>query len=526
MRSYYEHLETAMGPMGAVPSHPITRSSAIFPALNRTGISTRILFMGYWLLKRNIHEVLAVVNLRSEKGALLGRQTFTINEAKTYRVELKDALTHAGFSSEILFTGTLEIEFFSTVNLVFPFPAVVINYYGPQFSTVVHTAQRIYNDFEDLKKNSQTKVPESGFNIYADTDREPFIGLINGPLKVENALLEMQFFNSNKETLTSSLKLGNLEPYELKMIFPAKEVDLLQFLNGKVGAGKVRFDVNWIFPRLLVGNFQYSLPALTVTHTYYDTTSAASDSDYWKPAEPGWFPATLMLPGAITKDYFTNVYFYPIYSPTAFHLDVELYSSQGKLLGRKERVLLIKSPTDEFYKIEIKKLAEEMQLESEIDVGVRIIARPEEEGRLPARIKLGLDVGTTGDQMPCNICTNLQPFNPALEGKPSTFRWAPVLADQTAPKLWIMNSAPHIDYTRSAEVTMTFHRERDASKIVRTFTLLPHGFRVLYPNEDPELKAFFENQIGWFTLVSTNPYTSTYYFAENTSGLVGGDHGF
>lgn len=525
MRSYYEHLETAMGVKTPIPPHPITRSSAIFPVFNLPGIQTRIIFMGYWLLKRNIHEILAVVNLRSIKGKLLGRQTFSIKEAKTYRIELRDQLKNGGLDPEQEFTGSLEVEFFSSVNLVFPFPAVVVNYYGSQFSTVVHTAQRVYNDFEDLKRNSQTQVPESGFNIYADEEKEPFIGLINGAEGVEEGIFTMEFFNLEKQTLRHTLKLGKLEPYETRILYPAQEVDLKSFLKGSVGAGKARFRVNWIFPRLLVGNLQPQLPGLMVTHTYYDTSLATSESDYWRASEPTWFPASLMIPSKLDEEHFTHIYFYPIYSPSTFVLDVEFYNERGELQGRKGSVLQITSPAEEFYRIELKQLAKEMGLDTRLNQGTRIIARTIEGSRLPARIKIGLDVGVES-HMPCNICTNLQPFNPALESKPTTFRWGPILSDQSDPAIWVMNSAPHVDYKRKADITMTFHREKDAETMTRLFTLSPHGFRVLYPNEDPELKEFLGGQIGWFTLISTNPYTSTYYFVESPAGIIGGDHGF
>lgn len=527
MRSYYEHLESAMGASKTpVPPHPTLRSSAIFPVFNLPGISTRILFMGYWILKRNIKEILAVVNLRSEKGNLLGRQTFTITEPKTFRIELGDQLLNAGLSHDISFVGSLEIEFFSTVNLVFPFPAVVVNYYGPQFSTAVHTAQRIYNDFDDLKRNSQTQVPESGFNIYADEEREPFIGLINGAESVEEGFIAMEFFNSENQSMQCELQLGKLLPYETRILYPAREFNLKEFLKGKVGAGKVRFKVNWIFPRLLVGNIQQNLPALTVTHTYYDTTHAKGDSDYWRPTEPGWYPASLMVPAVIHDSHFTNIYLYPIYSPSSFTIDVEFYSSEGRLLGRKERVLTMQAPFQELRRIELKSLAQELGIEPSQNLAARLIAQSLGESRIPARIKIGLDIGESPKHMPCNICTNLQPFNPALEAKPRAFRWGPVLSDQSEASIWIMNSSPHLEYTRPSEVEITFHREQDNKTLLRKFTLPPHGFRTLYPNEDPELSEFFQGKIGWFTSTTTNPYTSTFYFAENSSGLVGGDHGF
>ena len=529
MRSYYEHLATAASagaPPVALAAKPVTRSSAIFPVLNLPGIHSRILLMGYWMLKRNIPEILGVVNLRTEKGELLGRQSFTIREPKTLRIELSDQLVAAGLSPDIEFRGSLEVEFFSTTNLVFPFPAVVINYYGEAFSTVVHTTQRVYNDFDDMKRNSQTAVPESGFNIYADEEREPFLALINGPEKKEEGSLKLEFYNNEHEVLRLELPLGPMAPYETRFVFPAQECDLKGFLKGKVGAGKAHFKLNWIFPRLLVGNIHHRFPALTVTHTYYDTSKAASESDYWKDSPPEWFPASLMVPCLLTRDHYTNVYFYPIYSPSEFILNVEFYDEEGAFLGGKQEALRLITPQEDFHVIPLKKLAQELNITANKPLGARINALTVEGKRLPARIKLGLDIGTASLETPCNICTNLQPFNPAMEEKPRTFRWGPVLTDQSSPMLWIMNSSTHVHYTRPSDVDITFYREKDNETVLRKFTLAPHGFRVLNPNEDPELQRFFDGQIGWFTLISTNPYTTTYYFAENKSGLIGGDHGF
>lgn len=526
MRSYYEHLETAQGKIQVIPPKPTVRSSAIFPVMNLPGITTRILFMGYWILKRNINAILAVVNLRSEKGDLIGRETFTITEPKTYRIELQDQLKKAGFLADTLFYGSLEIEFFSTVNLVFPYPAVVVNYYGPRFCTVVHTAQRIYNDFEDLNKNSQTIVPESGFNIYADQKREPFIGLINGAESVENCEIKFEFFNIEGKNLQGTLSLGTLSAYETRFIYPAREFPLQDFLGNEAGTGKIYFQVNWIFPRLLVGNVEKQLPALSVTHSYYDTTGAGKKSDYWKPAEPGWHAAALMVPCAMKENHYTNIYFYPIYSPSQFAIDLELYSRDGKCVGKKEKALIVEAPFKNLYKIDLKQIASNLSIDLNKNYGARLIAKTLGESLLPARIKIGLDIGKDNGEFPCNICTNLQPFNPELENKPTSFRWGPVLSDQEHSSVWLMNSSPKIEYNREAEIEVTFYREKDAQAFSKKMILPCNGFIILNPAEDKELNAFFENRIGWFTAVSTNPYTSTFYFAENSSGIVGGDHGF
>lgn len=526
MRSYYEHLATsASKPDTAIQPKPTFRSSAIFPVIQAPGIHSRILFMGYWLLKRNIREIAAATSLRDAAGKLLARQNFMITDAKTYRIELADQLSLAGIPFDSNFTGSLEIEFHSTSNLVYPYPAVVINYYGPAFSTAVHVAQRTYNDYEDMKRNSQTNVPESGFNIYADDDKEPFLSLINGGKSTDNFQISLEFYNYFGETLKKELNLGSFVPYETKFIYPAREFDLKGFLKGQVGAGKAKFQVEWIFPRLVVGNFQRQPPAVAITHSYYDTTQAQSESDYWMPAKDDWVPASLIVPCLIKNTHFTNIYFYPIYTPSTFVLDVEIYNSEGQILGSKKQALTIETPPNAFHQIDLKAICKELEIPLDKDLGARINAQALGSSRIPARIKLGLDIGNT-KKIPCNICTNLQPFNPPLETKPRTFRWAPILADQKCPSIWIMNSAPNQPYTKQAQIELTFFHEQDTANIIRQLTLPPHGFAAIYPNSDPELQRFFGGKVGWFTATSNNPYTTTYYFAENSSGLIGGDHGF
>lgn len=526
MRSYYSHLETTAPKTGAIASRPVFRSSAIFPAIKQDGISTRLLFLGYWLLKRNIANVECVVTLRSLEGATLYRSVKSITEAKTYSVVVDDILQEIEFPLNESFNGSIEIEFFSSVNLVFPYPAVVVNYYGPAFSSVVHVAQRVYNDYEDMQKNSQTKVPESGFNIYADSHHEPVISLINGALPVANAKMEFQFFNKDGDKLAFVKELDTIQPYQTVMIYPARELDLEGFLKDAVGAGKAKFQVNWIFPRLLVGNIQKNPAAISVTHTYYDCSSARSQEDYWRDSEPDWEPATLMVPLWCADDHFTNVYFYPIYSPSRLAIDVEVYSAQGKLLNKESKALVLESPCDQFFAISMRALLAKFELNPSELYAARLIAYPLEGSHLPARVKLGLDIGINGNQLPCNICSNLQPFIPAWESKPSSFKWLPILADQPHAVAWIMNSSPHKNYRKKAKIEITFFHEKDTSTLKRTLELEPHGFLVIDPSADQELKDFLQNSIGWMTVVTNNAYLTTYYFAEQLQGVVGGDHGF
>lgn len=176
-----------------------------------------------------------------------------------------------------------------------------------------------------------------------------------------------------------------------------------------------------------------------------------------------------------------------------------------------------------FAPIEMKTICAKLGLEAAGTLTARVLAHRAPGSLFPSRIKLGLDVGQSNGSFPCNICTNLNPFNPALEAKPHCFRWLPVFPEGS---VWLINSSPARSYSRAATVQVAFFRECDTTKLERTITLAPHGFLVIEVVQDAQLTAFLQNSTGWCTAISTNPYLSTYYFIENLPGAVGGDHGF
>jgi hypothetical protein len=527
MRSYSSVLESLAekGPTKSLRK-PTFRTSAIFPALNLPGVATRICFVGYWMIKRRIPELTAVLTVRSEDGRIVGRTTHSIREAKAYRFELVDQLTAAAIPADTEFRGSLEIEFFSSRDLVFPFPAVIVNYYGPTFSSFVHTAQRVFNDIEDAREVLETSVPESGFNIYVDEDREPFFAIINGFEPVPDCRVQMEFYNHQGEGLQHDLRVGALKPYQMVLVHPADLVNLKSFLGGRVGTAKVQFNARWVFPRIVAGNRQRSLDALSITHTFYDCTKATTPADYWTQRAANRHPAALLVPLTTTGNRFTNVYFYPIFSPSTIEIDVEIYDADGRLLGKAPKAHKIVSPNTELHQIPLKDLCHQLGIPASKTHSAKIIARPVDGSSLPARLKLGLDLGLDDTKLPCNICVGLEPYNAAVESKPRAFRWAPLLADQPGAVVWFLNGSPAIDYQREALIDVVFYRESDDTTLARTLQLPPNGAATIRLGDDPELSTFLGGKVGWFTATSPNPHFNTFYFVEHPLGIVGGDHGF
>lgn len=526
MRSYYAHLKQVYSKEKTPTTKPIFRASAIFPVINAEEISTRLIFLSYWHIKRNIQDITQLTTLRDEKGSVLYRDVSEIKESKAFRIELKDLLASCNHDPSKIFHGSLEIEFFSSKPLFYPYPAVSINFYGKNYSSVVHTAQRVYNDFEDMQTNSLQKVPEGGFNIYANEHQEPFIGLVNGPIEEEQAVIDFTFVNADNETMHFEHLLGKLTPYETRIIYPAREVPLAKFLKGKAGTVKAKFSLQWIYPRLLVGNIQNDPKILSITHSYYDCSDAKEKTDFWLEETEGWHAAALMIPLKVSSAVTTDICLYPIYSPGKFTLDFEIYDSKGTKLGEKANAINFDGKKNKYLTISVKSLLEELAIPFEEDLGLRVIARQHGQDKIPARVKISLDIGDRNKAIPCNICTNLIPYNPDWIKKKSTLHWMPLLADTMGCSAWILNSNPQYEFKEEATITLIFYRESDTKTLERSVKIPPNGFLTITPDDDVELSHFFQGQIGWLTLQSSNPYVSTYYFSANDSGAYGGDHGY
>ena len=80
------------------------------------------------------------------------------------KFEINDLLRYIGIDYEI-FIGSIELEIFSNIDLVYLSLHFVVNYFNSFGSGLVHTTGRIFNDIEDLKINESFKVKEAGFDL-------------------------------------------------------------------------------------------------------------------------------------------------------------------------------------------------------------------------------------------------------------------------------------------------------------------------------------------------------------------------
>lgn len=512
MKSYQEHLSSLLS---SKPTSICNQSSAIFPLFYNPECKTKLLFFNYWKLKRKIDHLLCRLYLRDQEGQLIFKKCFFVDEIRSYEIDLSRLL-----SIHYPFLGSIEIEFSSPSNLVFPFPAVVVTYEGKNFLTYVHSSQRIIKDKKGKESKSKNKIIESGFNIYASKEVNPFLTFVNGPCEIKNKEIKLFAYNFLQKKLDKTLHISS-KPYQTHYLSLKDWKELPDHLQNKPGCLKAELFSSQTFPRLIVGNYDEKRHSMSVTHSYYDLSHSKKEADYWVYDSKNWHAQSLSLPLAIDAQLDSKIYFYPIYSPAHFYIDAEIYDKSGKLLKQIENVIEIEDKPS-FQTLNASELT--LGLSSKDSLMIKLIARAHLEGKIPTRIKVGLDLGFKKGGFPCNICTNFSPANPSLETKPSAFRWAPMLPSKYQGWITCINDCPQKNYQKKAQVECTFYRLKDTLTISQTYTLPPHGHLNLKHTQ--KTKEFFEDEIGWCVLKSDNPYLSTYYFSKHPQKMVGGDHGF
>jgi hypothetical protein len=528
MKSYYQHLKSTQefGETKNLLKKPVLRSSAIFPVIHNQSYSSSIHFLGYWLLKRNIREVTLVITLRNIDGEILLRKIQLIDHAKAFSIILKNLLQELDPEHQKNFIGSIETEFNSTQDMVFPYPALVLEYHNNDFNTYVHTLGRIYNDIEDLKENDETTVPETGFDIHETNDLNSFLSFVNGPLENNDGFIQYTITNHNSRKLTGSFHIGKINSYETKFLYFKDYIqNISEFLDNHSGSISLNHNFKGFYPRLLVGNIQKSFPSVSFTHSYYDCTSCVNESDYWSRINENHFDSSIYLPIFQKNNQFTNLIIYPNLSPSNFTLRIDIHDKNGKKIFENDDLLEVNTNEQKLVKIELNNLLSSIDTSTkDDDLAAHIIANFH-NNKIPSRIKFGLDVGIKGldSKLPCNICFNMRMGSPLLESKPGSFHWAPMFSTRNTV-LTLGNFSTLINYEKNANLELNFYRIEDSSFITKQISLKPNSEKRLTFN-DPELKNFLTTE-GWVTIKADNPYVHGYYFNMNSSGSVAGDHLF
>jgi hypothetical protein len=525
MKTYYSHLQSvkSVGEEINIAQKPTFRSSAIFPVLHNSFYSSKIIFMGYWLLKRKIKEIGLLYSLRNKKGIVLSRKYLLIDSAKAFEINIIEFLDLLDDD----FVGSIELEIFSTRDLVYPYPAFVLVYYGDNFSTAVHTVGRIYNDVEDMSKNEEYKVKESGFDIYGNENINPFVAFTNGPVPNNKPEINYEINNFLKLNEKGKFTLPPIQAFETVFIKLKDHINLSNLLGDEAATIKIGHNLEGFFPRFAAGNFEEQSKSISITHSYYDSSELKDDLSFWNRKDELFNDSSVSIPLYIINNYYTNIVVYPIFSPSDFTISFSFYDENGNLLKFLKDYFIIKSSDKKYEQIDLKNIIISENLSINLAKSVNVICNWEDKTKIPTRVKFGLNIGKKESKasLPSNICFAPILGNPNILKKQGSFRWAPFL-NIGKSEVVLTNSASLKLYDKVANVKIIFHREEDNQTISRIICIPVNGIKNFRISEDIELKEFFNNKSGWLTAESDNPFLNGYYFDFFESGAVGADHIF
>jgi hypothetical protein len=527
MKSYYQHLQSTkeFGEEENLKKNPILRSSGIFPVIKNSFCTSTVHFLGYWLLKRNISQVKLTTTLRNVDGTLLLKKMEIIDTAKAFAINLDILLLEINHNKDINFIGSIETEFHTTEDMVFPYPALVLEYHNEEFNTCVHTLGRIYNNNEDMAENNKNLVPETGFDIYETNDLHSFLSFVNGSLENEDGYIEYVITNSNSKQFSGNFHFGKIHSFETKFLYLKDYIpELSSMLDSDSGSISIKHNFEGFYPRLLAGNFQESFPSVSFTHSYYDNTNSINDSDYWNRINDSHFDSSIYVPIFQKNNQFTNLIIYPNISPSNLILKIDIYDEFGKKVYDNSNFLTVNTSDKKLTKINLNNLISDLDSLKNKNFAAHIIANFQ-NNKIPTRIKFGLDVGTNGlnSKLPCNICFNMRLGNPVLENKPGSFHWAPLFHNRNTI-FTLGNFSTLKNYNFDANLELNFYRIEDSNSYNKKIQLKPNQEKRISFN-DFGLNEFIKSE-GWVTIKANTPYIHGYYFNMNSSGSVAGDHLF
>ena len=255
---------------GADLNNNITHSSALFLIIDSeiNDVETEIHFLNYWKIKRNVASLRGRITLRRLDGDFISSEDFNVLEVKAFTIKIRPRLKALGLCE---FTGTVELEFFSTENLFIPYPAAIVRYVGKNWHTGMHsTARYYYEDSGDsIERISQRqKAVEANITLFSEPDITNSVVLHNGIAQSLSESVTLTVTNFLGEQLRVIVPNIKMRPLETIVLCVDNHIEYKSFLQGKRGMLEVEYVTQGVFPRIMFIN-QHSNGEFSVEHSNF-----------------------------------------------------------------------------------------------------------------------------------------------------------------------------------------------------------------------------------------------------------------
>jgi len=461
----------------------VLRSSAIFYYRRDRALSTTISLLNYWSLKRGL-TVAIVASLRDMTGRLIRRERLAFTPGMV--------VNYAPDPGADAFEGSVEIEAFSTDNLVIPYAAVMAVYRTAHGVSMVHSYARTYAPHEIEEGRTITEGEESCWTIRDDARTRSFAVFHNGGHAHPPQTLSLTVTNLAGERRTVQVALPLLRPYETVVIRPAEQIaGLAEWLGGRPGNASLSFSLTDAFTRMLVGNEALDGSDWQVTHSNFNYSRHTTDRVTGR--DPRAYMVLPRLEGARTE-----VVVYPDGDPGQYEVSSERMAPVAFEPGR---IVEIGEPAS--------------------DTPLVFTKRGD---ALPTRIVTGLRVSRAATRLPAECSLGVV----HRQRPPKRFWWGLCAAGPDLQSRLVITELTELLGPPPAEAPITL-RLYSARRPESLTALLADGSPLvaglLLTEIFPEATEFLGGEPGWFTFVCDYPGYMVYSTLER-DGSVTLEHGF
>jgi hypothetical protein len=495
MKSFRDVEKTRLDSYEDTQKNSTHRASLLVPTIPNTEVS--ISFLNHFLIKRNNPNIGLRLTAVDELGARISTRLFPINEPRVYTFHLqRDFCTHA--------TSFL-IEFFSSSNLVIPFPAVMVNHRGPQSYSTVHSFNRVLNDiFEDDEINA-IQVEEGAIDIAQDPLASTFFMVYAGQHRLQDEI-RLQFKSDSislSKTLAVDIPRLTHQMFSLDSVFPE-----IEHQQGVLLIRQPRQDM--FYGRLLVGQ-TLSSGDLSANHSYYDSSQVAGE--YWNDAHPSH--RTYPVIEGLT----TSIRIYPIQSASTLAFNVHIKDASGTTLATSKDFELV-SPGNNWLDIDINQLIASLEVLPHEVRAFTLTARPK-TGNAPMRINHQLVFSGSGLESSINV--SMQNFNVLHSSARPRTTWGQLIHSKNFDT-WLA-FANDGETSECSTVNVKFFSEQGLEQT--TSVSINQGTSTQLLLSDVLGDASGDDQFVWFEVESPNFFLTEWSVSKHKiSGHCIGEHSF
>lgn len=517
--SYDETLRTLdhakRGSYSDLSYSPAFRASGIFFAIVDEHTTTRVSFLNYWREKNNITSVGALLTFRDSEGQKLLRQYVPIDRY-VYQFDVREFL-----QSNKTFVGSLELEIFSNEDLKFQFPALTVFYETAEGISFVHTNQRVFNNTEDNTKGSLFNPWQTGFDICFGPNHGPFVFLMNGPTRIDDASMQIKVLNASGETLERTYQVGEIPAYGARRVDFSGIDGVRDFLGNRTGFCKMNLNITDIYSRFACGNAAVNGSWLSVTHSYFDTTG---HDDYFDATALDEKLYRCFIPFNLVDGLETELVFYPIMAPANLQLTLQCFDDTGRRSAQISVTPCFDSASTQMERINVRKLLHENGIMD--NKGLYCLQIEAENDRLPARVTYGLNYSGK-NPIGCNISSSAYMAKSYETGKRS-YLWGPLMFRSGGRNIILVSHLKKLKEDRSTsdfKVSLFGDNGIVACENFRS----PNGTCANMEAEELLKTANYrprENEVLWYVLESSDPSYVCNQIHISADGFVGGDHSF